>query len=128
MPNLDAPGYYDRAKFETGSRADDFLRTITPDEAEDDTSSVECPIGHVMLVKIDRDMIRDYVSEAGDPWMSESRNFEPGWYIIRTDDRGFVFGIGYGPLDSTHNEELARADFAEAAEAYAIWSGDEEGW
>jgi hypothetical protein len=128
MPNLEAPGFYERAKFTAAGRADDFLKSIEPDFYEAETSSVECPIGHVALVKIDRDMIAQYVSREGDPWMSEARNFEPGWYIVRSDDNGLVWGLGYGPLDSVFNEESARADFAEAEEAYAIWSGDDEGW
>ena len=121
MPTLDNPGFYERAKFTAAGRADDFLKSLTPDDAIDDCGSVGCPIGFVMLVEIDRDLIREYVSREGDPWLSMSSNFEPGWYIVKTDDNGLVWGIGYGPLDSTFNEEAARADFEEACNAYSEW-------
>lgn len=120
MPSIEAPAYYDRAKFETSGRADDFLRSLDTSFAVAETSTVECPLGHLSLHLITRDQIAEYVSREGDPWMSEERNFSPGWYIVRTDEQGFIFGIGYGE-DYVFNEEGARADFAEAEYAYAMW-------
>lgn len=129
MPTLNNPGHYERAEYESAGNADAFLKWLDEADALDVTGSTESPIGHVMLIQIDRGMIRDWVSSAGDPWMSERRNFEPGWYIIRTDDNGLVWGIGYGGYCSEHddfcgdtlNEEKARADFEEAEAVYAAW-------
>lgn len=129
MPSMDAPAYYDRAKWTAAGRADDFLKWISPDYYEADTGSVEEPIGWVGLIKIDRTLIAEYVSTFGDPWMSEALNFEPGWYIVRQDDNGLVWGLGYGGWCNqhdaicydTHAESSARADFEEAEQVSAHW-------
>lgn len=123
MPSLDAPGYYDRAKFTAAGNADQFFKRIDLDEAIDDCGSVDMPLGHLMLVNVTRDMVAEYVSTCGDPWMSERRNFEPGWYIVRQDDNGLVWGIGYGE-DCTFNEEQARHDWNEALRVWIAWSDE----
>ena len=123
MPSILAPDYYDRAAYETSTRADDFLMSLDNTKVLGETGSVTSSLGHVSLVKITRDMIAEYVSAAGDPWMSERRNFEPGWYIVRLRVRDGVLtisGIGYGE-DCVFNEEGARADFAEAVTAHENW-------
>ena len=122
MPSLDAPGHYDRAKFTAAGNADDFFKTLPIDYFIDDCGhQEEFPLGWVGLVKVDRDMIAEYVSNVGDPWISMTRNFEPGWYIVRLDSNGLVWGIGYGE-DSTFNEEAARSDFNEALRIWVEWS------
>ena len=122
MPSLDAPGYYDRAKFTAAGNADDFLKSLSIDDSIDDLGDVnEFPLGHLMLVNVTRDMIAEYVTREGDPWMSERRNFEPGWYIVKTDSNGLIWGIGYGE-DCTFNEEAARADWNEALRVWIEWS------
>ena len=50
-----------------------------------------------------RDDIREYVSEMGKPWFTERRNFSPGWYIIRTNSDGLVWGISYGGWCDMHD-------------------------
>lgn len=130
MPSIDAPTYYDRADGIAPGRADDFFKSLTPDDGIDDCGSTESPVGHVMLVKVTRDMIAEYVTREGDPWLSERRNFAPGWYIVRSDDNGLVWGISYGGWCDEHqdfcadtfSEQNARADYAEAEAIYAAWS------
>lgn len=122
MPSIEAPTHYDRAKGIAAGYADDFLKSLDPNDAAADTGNIESSLGFVMLVEVTRDMIAEYVSVQGDPWMSEARNFWPGWYIIRHDDNGLVWGMDYGG-NGTHSEELARADFAEAEAVDAIWHG-----
>jgi len=51
---------------------------------------------------------------------------EPGWYVTRQDDNGLIWAMSYGPLDSTFNEENARADFAEAESVFDSWSEELE--
>ena len=122
MPCNLAPDFYERASYETPARADNFLMSIDNTQVLAETGNVTSPLGHISLVNITRDMIAEYVSAAVDPWMSERRNFEPGWYIIRVRVRDGVLisGIGYGE-DYVFNEEGARADFAEAVTAHEIW-------
>jgi hypothetical protein len=129
MPTPENPAYYDRASGTAPGRADAFFKGLTPDDAVDETGEVDAPVGYVMLVKVDRDMIAEYVSREGDPWMSERRNFAPGWYIVRHDSNGLVWGIDYGGWCDEHqafcadtsSEQNARADFAEAVSTYNEW-------
>ena len=123
MPSIDEPTHYERAKFESAGRADDFLRSIDTFLAEGSTGGVETSLGHVTLVLVTSAMIAEYASKDGDPWVTETRNFEPGWYIVRQDSDGSIFGIGYG-ADCVFNEEGARADFAEAVIAHGDWEAD----
>lgn len=122
MPCNLAPDFYERASYETPARAENFLMSIDNTQVLAETGNVTSPLGHISLVNITRDMIAEYVSAAGDPWMSERRNFEPGWYIVRVRVRDgiLISGIGYGE-DYVFNEEGARADFAEAVAAHEIW-------
>lgn len=123
MPSILAPDFYERASYETSTRADNFLMSLDNTHVLAETGDVISPLGHLSLMNITRDMIAEYVSAAGDPWMSERRNFEPGWYIVRVRVRNGVLtisGIGYGE-DCVFNEEGARADFAEAVAAHEDW-------
>jgi hypothetical protein len=126
MPSIDAPFHYERADHIASSRADDFLKWLDDDEFEDTTGTVESPLGWVGLINIKRQTIRTWVSSQGDPWMSERRNFAPGWYVVRIDDNGLVWGLCYGE-DCVYNEERARADFAEAEQVAAAWSYADDG-
>lgn len=125
MPCNLAPDFYERASYETSARADNFLMSLDDTQVLAETGDVTSPLGHLSLVNITRDMIAEYVSAAGDPWMSERRNFEPGWYIVRVRVRDGVLisGIGYGE-DCVFNEERARSDFAEAVIAHTNWLMD----
>lgn len=120
MPSIQNPAYYERASFIAPGRADDFLRWLDNDEYISFTGEVDSPFGWVGLIKITPEMIRTWVSSAGDPWMSERRNFDAGWYIVRINSDGIIWGLGYGE-DYTMPEESARADFAETESAYAEW-------
>lgn len=126
MPCNLAPDFYERASYETSARADDFLMSLDDTQLLAETGNVASPLGHISLVHVTRDMLAEYVSAAGDPWMSERRNFEPGWYIVRVreEENGVkVTGIGYGE-DCVFNEESARSDFAEAIIAHTYWWAD----
>ena len=132
MPSIENPAYYERASYISAGHADEFLKWLDEDQYEMYTGSTDSPIGWVGLIKIDADLIREWVSSSGDPWMSEHRNFAPGWYIVRQDDNGFVWGLGYEGWCLSHgafcadtaSEQDARADFAEAEAAYQVWLGE----
>ena len=137
MPSSDNPGWYERAEFICSDRTDAFFKWLDLDEYKANTGSVEAPVGWVGLVCVTSDMIRTWVSSQGDPWMSERRNFDSGWYIVRQDDRGFLWAMSYGGgcdipghegelCADTRNEEAARADFAEAEAVYAAWDCENE--
>lgn len=97
---------FNNAEYMAAGYADDFLKWIDDLYYAEITGSVDEPPGWCGLVHIDRDLIASYVSEAGDPWISERRNFTPGWYIIRIDSDGFVWGYHYADQDA------AESDFA----------------
>lgn len=115
MPSIENPTWYEHAIATAPGHADDFFKWLDEADAIDYTGDIASPVGHVMLYEVDSDIIATYVSTFGDPWMSEARNFNPGWYIIRQDDNGFVWGMEYDV------EAYARADFNSAAELYAAW-------
>jgi hypothetical protein len=125
MPNIYSPGHYDRSKFIADNQYDDFFKLLTEDDAVEFTGSTESPLGHVMLVHLDRGSIGAIMGEQEHPEMYSVP--EVGWYNVRKDDNGLIWGIGYGP-DSTFTEEGARADFAEAKQAHNDWCNfDEDG-
>lgn len=121
MPSTEAPTWYERAVTEASGRADDFLKWIDEIYYEDTTGEVDSPLGWVGLINIDRDLVAEYVTTTGDPWMSQARAFDLGWYIVRIDSNGLVWGMHYG-ADQTWPEQQARADFAEAEATYAEWN------
>lgn len=125
MPSISAPTFYERADGVMSSRTDEFFKRLDLDEAVEYTGSTEEPVGFVMLVQVTRQMIREYVSTAGDPWMSETRNFAPGWYITRQDSNGLIWAVSYGGWCDQHDafcaEERARADYAEANAVSIAW-------
>lgn len=126
MPCNLAPDFYERASYETPAHANVFLMSLDDTQVLAETGDVASPLGHISLVNITRNMIAEYVSATGDPWMSERRNFEPGWYIVRVreeEDGVKVTGIGYGG-DCVFNEESARSDFVEAIIAHTNWLSD----
>src|SRR5207253_7646921 len=85
------------------ARADAFFKWLDPDQWVSDTGNVEAPTGHVALVQVDRQLIREYVSSAGDPWMSEDRNFAPGWYLVKTNEQGILWAYEYGGWCRLHD-------------------------
>ena len=129
MATLDNPGWYEHAEFTAPGHADPFFKWLDQDEYVSTTGDVDSPLGWVGLIKVDEDQIRTWVSSQGDPWMSEARNFSAGWYIVRQDSNGLVWGLGYGGWCDQHQafcadtyaEQSARADFAETEAAYLAW-------
>lgn len=129
MPSIQNPAFYDRADSIAPGRSDDFIKWIDQVQYLDTTGDVESPVGWVGLIKIHPDLIAEYAASMGDPWITERRNFEPGWYIVRQDEFGMVFAMVYGGLCWNHDdfctdtmsEQNARADFGEAESVYATW-------
>lgn len=125
--------------FENGelvsSRADDFFRYHDHERTMvEETGSVESHVGHATLRKVERDVIAAYASEHGDPWVTERRNFTPGWYVDVRGEDGTVWAFYYGGYCAEHDdvegtlpEEVARRDFAEAQRVYSQWLDDVEG-
>ena len=109
-----------RADHISAAHADNLLRDQLGFASIDWTGHVESPMGHATLLHITRDDIADYASREGDPWVTERRNFAPGWYVVRTDSNGFVFGHAYA------DEATARADFKLFEHTYARWADEIE--
>lgn len=87
------------------ARSDDFIRTLLARwDPNRETGTVEWH-GWFGIFHITREEIAAYVSEFGDPWMSERRNFEPGWYIVKQNNDGLVWAFAYA------SEGLAEVDF-----------------
>lgn len=105
---------FDNALYVSATRGDDLLKAVVLD-ADETSGNAEAPWGHASLLEITGNMIAQYVSETGDPWIAKRSNFDPGWYIIQTDERGFVYGHHYA------DEAMARRDFAEHEKNYAGW-------
>lgn len=122
------------ATFENGSlvsgRADDFFRYHNHEATEvASTGHVDSPVGYVTLRKFERDDIAKYASEHGDPWITATRNFPPGWYIDGRGEDGAVWAFHYACPEDDHSEcgyaeFAARKDFAEAVRVYGDWIED----
>jgi hypothetical protein len=123
---------------ETGvspARGDDFLKWIDEIYYESVTGSVESSTGWVDLIKIGPDLIALYVSALGDPWMSERRNFAPGWFLVQINDQGLAWGHEYGGFCDIHQnfcadsfEEMkVRHDMGVVERAYAEWDAEVNG-
>lgn len=117
------------ATFENGqlvtARADDYFRYHDQERTMvEEDGNVEGPVGHFTLREVTTSTIADYVSEHGDPWLSETRNFEPGWYIDVRGEDGTIWAFAYGSNEYTMPEEAARKDFAEAVRVHSEWQRD----
>lgn len=123
MPSIDAPTHYERSGGIASSTTDAFFKWLDDLDFIETTGTVDSPLGFVGLINLDRETITRYVVQnATNPiWMSDRANFDAGWYIVRYDDNGLVWGLMYGE-DCVFNEERARADFAEAERVHAAWS------
>lgn len=128
MPTINNPTHYERCSGIAPGREDWLFNLITPDDSISDTGRTEAPTGHVSLVELDPWLINrlrdDYAEGITAQSLRDLTTYgmpDPGWYIIRRDDNGLIWGIWYGRLDSTFNEERARADYAEAEATYAAW-------
>lgn len=89
---------------------------------DDETGHVDSPTGHVAIVDMttpdggagrDLDVLRDtYLRD--DPYATWPADLERAWYVVRTDDHGF--------LDITTADAEGATDALEQAEqAYAAW-------
>lgn len=116
MPSMEAPQHYDRSKAIMGSEFDPFFRYVSPDYYEADTGTTDSPLGWVGLLRVDASTIA--ATKADYTWPIDAP--PEGWYIVRINDQGLVWGISYGGTD-TFSEESARADFAEAERTYTRW-------
>lgn len=104
-----------RAQYTLAGHGDPFLRFILPEATmftgEDQygmTVSVMCITG---------EDIASYVSFAGDPWASMERNIPRGWYLIRQNSDGIVWGFFYGD-----DHKGCIDDYTEFEEEYLRWS------
>lgn len=105
--NTMSEGYFASAQYVTPGVSDYVLREWLADNAAiDETGSVDEPGGHIALVEVTPEMIVAKVTEHGDPFLAA--NFEAGWYLILTDEHGFVWGHKYV------DEDTARRDFGVA--------------
>lgn len=109
---------FDNADYVAAAQADPFLKEISMD-ADRDTGHVEAPTGWVAWVMVSSVDIARWVSREGDPWMSVTRNFAPGLYLVQIDNNGLVWGHHYGTT------EKAEADFAVIEDEYAAWDNEE---
>lgn len=109
--------HFGRAESVAAGHADPFLKWIEDFEA--DSGNVEAPTGWFALVHITRGTVADWVSQEGDPWMSERRNFTPGWYILQVNHLGFIHGWYYA--DAT----AAERDYADLDRAYGEWENSD---
>lgn len=124
------------ATFENGElmsgRADGFFRYHDSESTFiEETGDVESIIGHATLRKVERDDIAAYASEHGDPWITERRNFEPGWYVDVRGEDGTIWAFHYACDEDKVTpcvgaELAARKDFAEAQRVYSNWLDDVE--
>lgn len=107
---------FERADHMAPGRADEFIKwVLAMSPVAYETGDVESTVGYVQLVNVERDLIASYVSERGDPWMSEGRNFAPGWYIFQRVDSGLVYGYAY------RSDLTAMTDFIDAGREYERW-------
>lgn len=97
------------------TRSDGFIRWyLTSGYSFEETGTVEWE-GYFALADIDGGEVAEYVSEEGDPWMSEHRNFEPGHYIIKQNNDGLVWAYQYA------SHAMAEVDFDKIRAAFADW-------
>lgn len=115
MPSIEAPTHYDHSKGIEPQPHDDFFRWASANSYLSETGEADSPLGWVCLLEVDREMVDSYIEETGD------KSFYPevGWYVVRQDDRGFIWAMIYGT--GTLAEEGARADFTEAEKVYDEW-------
>jgi hypothetical protein len=104
-----------RAEYIASGHADDFVRSVIND-FDEWTGESEWTEGVIVKADVTSDDIATYVSEAGDPWMSESRNFAPGPYLLKQDNNGIVWAIAY------ETAERRDADYSDFQVAYAEWA------
>lgn len=122
-------GAYDREPFGslaehgTPGLADDFFRYHDKERTLVlDGGDVESPQGFFELLEVRPEVVAEYASRMGDPWVTMASNFPTGWYILQTNSDGILTGHYYGSQDATIPEEKARSDFGKLEEAYAEWS------
>lgn len=110
--NLESALSLPNAQSQARTRADAFFRwwlDFTPGYPE--TGNVEW-YGYFVQAEVTRDDIRSYVAYAGDPWMSEHRNLEPGFYLIKVNGDGLIWAYQYA------SKAMARVDFDLLADVY----------
>lgn len=121
MPSTEAPTFYERSRDALPSTFDPFLRHLQADWFTEETGDVESPLGFVALFCVDLELIQGMYADISSGVLDEMSIPSAGWYILRQDSNGIVWGLDYGG-SGTFSEEAARADFAEAEATYAAWS------
>lgn len=106
------------------SRADDFFKEmlggnlIALESCMDrETGNVEWH-GWFATMEVTREDVMAYVSCYGDPWISEHRNLNTGWYIVKQNNDGLVWAFAYA------SKGLADVDFEKIEALYAEESND----
>ena len=82
------------------SRSDSLLRyALNAVFSYDEAGSTEPPSTfYYAKIYIEPSLVAEYASAEGDPWVTEGRNFNTGWYIIRQNSDGIVWGHYYENL------------------------------
>lgn len=119
MPSSLEPAYYDRPHDTAVPRLDYFMKWAT-EHSVAETGEVDSPVGYVALVPIDNDLLAVWFTEESNNGYSYPTEDEQGWYIVRIDSNGLVWGLHYGD-HGTYAEQNARLDFAEAEKTYEAW-------
>lgn len=111
MPSIESPTHYERSKGIAHRSTDEFFKFV---ESDDYCGNTESPLGYVMLVNVDGEMLDSFLETTTD-----GATPDQGWYVTRTDDNGIVWAMIYGT--GVFAEEGARADYAEAEKVASAW-------
>jgi len=113
---------FTRAEFITAAHGDDVLRAVLPDGqmfTGSDTFGYTVTIMHLGRLEL-----ATTAAAVGNPWATENRNMPRGWYLIKQNSDGLVWGHYYG--DEEDSEANAFKDFAEVEQAYDTWATDDQ--
>lgn len=109
---------FSNAQWLMPSRTDDFFKWVlgTQGGSIQETGNVEAPTGWVGRVEVTRLDVQEYVSDSGDPYISQAGVIDRGWYLIRQNSDGLIWSHFYA------SQGLAQVDFERVEAAYGDWS------
>lgn len=111
--------FFANADHEAADRSDSLLRWANGGAfVHTETGSATEWDFHLSKIYISGDIVAQYASENGDPWVTESRNFTPGWYLVKTNSDGLVWGYRYA------SETYADSDFDHVNQVYSLFLGE----